>query len=139
MRPKQYIARVYILDGVDVVGLTDPQKYFLKVYCGQIAFTDKEYSLQQEINTTPQFYKSFEFPLILPGSAVVDIQVWQEEINGTDTMVGHTKVDLEDRYFSNHWNRFHKKPIELRVVKPPHNDGEYGKLNLWIDLIQKKD
>lgn len=76
--------------------------------------------------------------MTLPGPAVLDVQVWQSEEDGKDTMVGHTKMDIEDRYFSPHWQRFKKKPIEMRNLKPPGQEGSHGKLTLWVDLIEKK-
>lgn len=74
MKPKNYMARLYVLNGTDVQGSTDPKPYYLKVYCsGDLSFEEKEYSLCEEVNTVPQFYKSFEFPVTLPGPAVIDV------------------------------------------------------------------
>lgn len=73
MKVKNFVARLYILNGTDVQGSTDPTPYYLKVFCGEAKIDDKDYTLQKEVSTTPQFYKCFEFPVSIPGPAIFDV------------------------------------------------------------------
>ena len=45
-----------------------------------------------------------EFPVTLPGSAFITVDVMQSEL-GDDEFIGGCTIDLEDRYFSSNWRR----------------------------------
>ena len=90
MKSKVFICRVYILEGVDVQGSTDPQQYYLKININGRAFDYKEKTLQEEINTVPQFYFSAEYQLVIPGSGLIGVEVWQYNKQDGDVFVGWT-------------------------------------------------
>lgn len=74
----------------------------------------KKGSLRQGTNS-PQFYFPFELPMEVPGSAIIEVEIWSQLQMG-DELVGKTLIDLEDRYFSVSWHKFERKPIENRNV-----------------------
>lgn len=76
---------------------------------------------------------------MIPGNVFVNVEVWIDE-DGNKQMVGKTEIDLQDRYFNKDWNKFgFKKPIEQRNLKPEFGSNSVGRLQMWIDLIDKSD
>ena len=74
----------------------------------------------------------------IPGSSFLRIEVWDDISFGEDEMIGYTEVDLEDRYFSSVWRKFEKKPIEMRNILPEFGRGSQGRLEMWVELIEKR-
>ena len=76
MRPMDYIARVYILTGKDIQPLGDgkPNPY-LKIEMGIHKANLRNETLNKE-TYQPEFYKCFECPCKIPGSAFLRIEVW---------------------------------------------------------------
>ena len=140
MRPLDYIARVYILTGKDIQPLSDgkPNPY-LKIEMGAKKFNLKDETLNKE-TFQPEFYKCFECPCKIPGSAFLRIEVWdgRDGLGDEDEMIGFTEIDLEDRHFTGRWREIPKKPIELRNLKSEVISGSQGRLELWAELIPQK-
>ena len=65
---------------------------------GSETINDKKNSLNKETND-PEFYQCYEFKCTLPGSAVVRIEVWDDDLFQED-IIGFTEIDVENRYFS---------------------------------------
>lgn len=55
-----------------------------------------------------------------------------------DKMVGYTEIDVEDRYFIKKWHLLERKPIELRNLYSEFGIGTQGRLETWVDLVEKK-
>ena len=53
-------------------------------------------------------------------------------------MVGYTEIDVEDRYFIKKWHLLERKPIELRNLYSEFGVGTQGRLETWVDLVEKK-
>jgi len=53
--------------------------------------------------------------------------------------VGATVIDIEDRWFSRDWRRVRVKPLEERTLWNPRSQASYGKIRLWIDLMDQDD
>ena len=47
-------------------------------------------------------FRYFEFEATLPQDAILLIQVFDWDMVGTDDLIGETKIDLENRYYSKH-------------------------------------
>ena len=79
----------------------------------------------------------------LPGASLVRINVM--EVDGvlgslTPKILGYTDIDIEERYFMKKWHLFtEKKPIELRNLYSEYGRGTQGRLEVWVDLIEKKN
>ena len=63
-------------------------------------------------NPCPKFYKCFEMNCSFPGESMLKIQVWDYDTFLPDDKIGTTKIDLEDRYYSQSWKSLPEKPIE---------------------------
>ena len=44
------------------------------------------------------------------------IEVWGREAILLDDLIGYTKIDLENRYFSDDWHYLIHKPVEVRPL-----------------------
>ena len=82
---------------MDINGNSDP---YLWLRLGGREIEDVE--SEREDTNDPNFYRYFEFTVKLPGESVLEIQVWDED-GIDDDLIGSTKIDLEDRYFSKHY------------------------------------
>jgi hypothetical protein len=76
MKPKQYICRLYILEGVNIqTESEEPPDLFLKI---KVAGAD--YDLQKATlkmgSINPQFYIAYEVPCEIPGSSFVRIELY---------------------------------------------------------------
>jgi hypothetical protein len=111
---------------------------YLKVKLGKTEIKEKEKTLQKA-NNNPYFFQCYELPCTLPGNAFLRVEVWDDDGYGEDEMIGYTEADLEDRYLSQKWRKYKKKPIEMRNLKPEFGKGSQGRLEMWVDLIEKKD
>ena len=141
MRPLDYIARVYILSGKDIQPLDDgkPNPY-IKIEMGNKSHDYKVETLNKE-TFQPEFYKCYEYPVKIPGSAFMRIEVWDGKtgLGDEDEMIGYTEIDLEDRHFTGEWRILPKKPVEMRNLKSDIIQGSQGRLELWAELIPMKD
>ncbi len=52
-----------------------------------------------------------------------------------DHMIGDTKIDLEERFYSPKWRDYKLKPIEYRTLWNASSSSPQGKLKLWIDIL----
>jgi hypothetical protein len=50
-------------------------------------------------------------------------------------MIGETKIDLEDRFFSPEWQSVKDKPIELRQLFVQSSAMSQGVVKCWIDIL----
>jgi hypothetical protein len=67
----------------------------------------------------PDFYKTYEFDALFPGSGPLVIKLMDYDDMFGDELIGSTFIDLEDRYFSPEWQSIRQKPIELRDLYHP--------------------
>ena len=77
------MARVYILRGLQVTSIKDkesPKTYLKYIFNGKET-VDKDSTRQ---GLYPEYYRSEEFPLSLPGTAVLRIEIWEKELVGFD-------------------------------------------------------
>ena len=141
MRPMDYIARVYVLTGKDIQPLSDgkPNPY-LKVEMGNRVYDYRSETLNHD-TYQPEFYKCYEYPCKIPGSAFLRLEVWdgRDGVGEEDEMIGFTEIDLEDRHFTGKWRALEKKPIEMRNLKSEIVQGSQGRLELWAELIPMKN
>lgn len=115
--PKNYIVRVYVLKGKSLtpkdIDTSDP---YLILKLGDQVIEDKA-SLRPKTNN-PAFFTSYDIPTTLPGIATLSIEVWDDDGFLKPDLIGITKIDLEDRFYSKEWIEKYpiKKPIEERTL-----------------------
>lgn len=129
------IVRLYVLSAYDLSSRdngsdSDP---YLFVKLGNKTFNDRDNYQLDEPN--PDFYKCFEFEAIFPGCPMLDVQVYDFDDLFGDDMIGETKIDLEDRFFSPEWQSIKDKPIEYRQLYHQSSSISQGVVKLWVDII----
>lgn len=103
MCPTKCIVRVYMISGYDLASrdngsFSDP---YLIMQLGKKKVNERDNYILDEPN--PGFYKSYDFEATFPGCAPLAIHAMDyDEVFGDD-LIGTTKVDLEDRFFSTEW------------------------------------
>ena len=93
----------------DIGSESDP---YLKIKLGsKKTNTRKEY---QDDEPNPDFYKKFMFDASFPGSPALRVAAMDYDELFGDDLTGDTLIDLEDRFYSHHWQSWPQKPIETR-------------------------
>ncbi|KAK6628981.1 hypothetical protein RUM43_002798 [Polyplax serrata] len=100
--PIHVLVRVYIvkandLHPMDLNGKADP---YIVLQLGSKRISDKENYVSKQLN--PVFGKCFEIEATFPQDAFLTIQIYDWDLVGSDEMIGETKIDLENRFYSRH-------------------------------------
>ncbi|KAG7196910.1 hypothetical protein KM043_000181 [Ampulex compressa] len=100
--PIHVLVRVYVvkandLHPCDLNGKADP---YLVLQLGGKRISDKENYVSKQLN--PVFGKCFEIEATFPQDSLLTVQVLDWDLVGTDDMIGETKIDLENRFYSRH-------------------------------------
>jgi hypothetical protein len=83
----------------------------------------------------PEFNQTVTFQnLRLPGHSFLKISVLGKGSLGPHE-IGHTVVDLEDRWFCPAWRDLLHKPIEIRTLRKEGSDVSVGKMECMIDML----
>eukprot|EP01084_Bolivina_argentea_P209778 357250_1 len=82
----------------------------------------------------PQFHKTFEIPIVIPGTETVDIEVWNWNGIG-DNLIGRTTINIEDRWYCEDWRELECKPIETRTLWNDKCHAPQGQLLMWMEMI----
>ena len=132
------IIRVYIIDAFDLeskdkLSESDP---FVRVKIGKCKQDNK--SEYQKNNNNPSIYKAFELPATLPGKSMLKVQFWDFNSLTTNTKIGTTKIDLEDRFFNEKWLALEEKPIETRPLKIKSARRPQGYVRLWVEILESR-
>ena len=83
----------------------------------------------------PDIHKEFAFEAVFPGCPEFSIALWDYDMLFGDELIGETKLDLEDRWFSADWKATENKPIEYRQLYHPSSSGSQGTVKLWAEII----
>uniref|UniRef100_A0A671NAR6 Otoferlin n=1 Tax=Sinocyclocheilus anshuiensis TaxID=1608454 RepID=A0A671NAR6_9TELE len=92
-----YIIRATDLHPADINGKADP---YIVIRLGKSAIRDKENYISKQLN--PVFGKSFDIEATFPMESMLTVAVYDWDLVGTDDLIGETKIDLENRYYSKH-------------------------------------
>ncbi|GLV33991.1 misfire [Carabus blaptoides fortunei] len=100
--PIHVLVRVYVvkatdLHPMDLNGKADP---YIVLQLGSKRISDKDNYISKQLN--PVFGKCFEFEATFPQDSLLTIQIYDWDLVGSDDMVGETKLDLENRFYSRH-------------------------------------
>ena len=137
--PQEYFVRVYVLRGnqlqsLDTTGGSDP---YIVVKLGDQKRDNRAEHLD-DVKTICYFDKYFELNTQLPGEGLLTIECWDYDGFGraSDDLIGKTKIDLEDRIFSDQWNQLKDRPpVERRQIYSTASSNPQGSLDLWIDIM----
>ncbi|XP_069089788.1 otoferlin isoform X6 [Pleurodeles waltl] len=100
--PMNVLVRVYVvratdLHPADINGKADP---YVVIRLGKTDIKDKESYISKQLN--PVFGKSFDIEATFPMESMLTVAVYDWDLVGTDDLIGETKIDLENRYYSKH-------------------------------------
>jgi len=149
-RVADYICRVYVwkadsLQPSDPNGKADP---YVSVKLGGFSESGRKDHIKATLS--PDFYKTYEIPMKIPGESQLKLSVYDWDrfhLPGTsDTLIGETTVDLEDRYFHKGWKALGAgtfqagttgppKLIEARDLFIPESNNSQGKLYMWVEIL----
>jgi len=51
----------------------------------------------------PKFNKVYTFSVNFPGAPMIVIEAYDYDILFGDDLIGYTEIDLDDRFYSIHW------------------------------------
>lgn len=125
-----YVISAYDLSSRDNGSDSDP---YLNITLGNKVFNERANYITDEPN--PDFYKCFEFEAIFPGCPMMNVQIYDFDDLFGDDLIGETKIDLEDRFFSPEWQSIKDKPIEYRQLYHQSSSISQGVVKLWVDII----
>ncbi|KAI4905566.1 hypothetical protein NFI96_024021, partial [Prochilodus magdalenae] len=92
-----YVVRATDLHPADINGKADP---YIVIKLGKSEIKDKENYISKQLN--PVFGKSFDIEATFPMESMLTVSVYDWDLVGTDDLIGETKIDLENRYYSKH-------------------------------------
>ncbi|KAF4084233.1 hypothetical protein AMELA_G00126220 [Ameiurus melas] len=100
--PVNVLVRVYViratdLHPADINGKADP---YVSIKLGKSEVKDKENYISKQLN--PIFGKSFDIDATFPMDSTLTVSIYDWDLVGTDDLIGETKIDLENRYYSKH-------------------------------------
>ena len=65
--------------------------------------------------------------------------MWDYDAIFGDDLIGETRIDLEDRYFSSEWRSVTNKPIEHRELTLSNSSTSQGTVKLWTEIIPQEN
>ncbi|XP_051932224.1 fer-1-like protein 4 [Hippocampus zosterae] len=100
--PVKVLVRIYVVKGTNLApadpnGKSDP---YLLVRIGQQCQDTKDRYIPKQLN--PVFGEVFELTVSFPLETELLIRVMDHDMVGTDDLIGETRVDLENRFYSRH-------------------------------------
>ncbi|XP_076302777.1 otoferlin-like, partial [Lasioglossum baleicum] len=101
--PVKLLVRLYVVKGINLQpsdplsGKSDP---YLCVRLGKTYINDKKNYIPNQLN--PTFGRLFEIDATFPQDYMMTVQVWDYDATSADDLIGETKIDLENRFYSRH-------------------------------------
>ncbi|XP_058420883.1 fer-1-like protein 6 [Diceros bicornis minor] len=157
--PVKVLIRVYIvaafnLSPADPDGKSDP---YIVIKLGKTEIKDRDKYIPKQLN--PIFGRSFEIQATFPKESLLSVLIYDHDMIGTDDLIGETRIDLENRFYSKHraicglqsqyeiegynaW-RDTSKPTEIltKLCKDNKLDGPYflpGKIQIGNQVFSGK-
>ncbi|KAG7207640.1 hypothetical protein KM043_009260 [Ampulex compressa] len=101
--PVKLLVRLYVVKGINLhpndplSGKSDP---YLCVKLGKNTISDRKNYVPNQLN--PTFGKVFEIEAMLPQDYMLVVQVWDYDSTSSDDLIGETRIDVENRFYSGH-------------------------------------
>ncbi|XP_038616613.1 fer-1-like protein 6 [Tachyglossus aculeatus] len=92
-----YIVAAFNLSPADADGKSDP---YIVLKLGNTEIKDRENYIPKQLN--PKFGRSFEIQATFPKESLLSVLIYDHDLIGIDDLIGETKIDLENRFFSRH-------------------------------------
>ncbi|OWK04271.1 hypothetical protein Celaphus_00016214 [Cervus elaphus hippelaphus] len=152
--PVKVLIRAFNLSPADPDGKSDP---YIVIKLGKTEIKDRDKYIPKQLN--PVFGRSFEIQATFPKESLLSVLIYDHDLIGTDDLIGETRIDLENRFYSKHraicglqsqyeiegynaW-RDTSKPTEIltRLCKDSKLDGPYfrpGKIQIGNQVFSGK-
>ena len=85
------------LHPADLNGKADP---YIVLLLGKHKINDKDNYISKQLN--PVFGKCLEIEATFPQDSMLNVQVFDWDLVGSDDLIGETSIDLENRFYSRH-------------------------------------
>nr|XP_046260385.1 fer-1-like protein 6 isoform X2 [Scatophagus argus] len=100
--PVQVLIRVYIVSAsnlhpADPDGKSDP---YIVIRLGKKEIKDRDNYIPKQLN--PVFGRSFELQATFPQDSLLSVLIYDYDLVGGDDLIGETRIDLENRFYSQH-------------------------------------
>ncbi|XP_039594508.1 fer-1-like protein 6 isoform X2 [Polypterus senegalus] len=100
--PVKVLIRVYIVSAsnlhpADPDGKSDP---YIVLRLGKTEIKDRDNYIPKQLN--PIFGRSFEMQATFPMESLLSVVIYDYDMIGTDDLIGETKIDLENRFYTQH-------------------------------------
>ncbi|KAL6424890.1 hypothetical protein ACFW04_010045 [Cataglyphis niger] len=101
--PVKLLVRLYVVKGINLQpkdplsGKSDP---YLCVKLGKNFISDRKNYIPNQLN--PTFGRVFEIEATFPQDYMLVIQVWDFDVTTADDLIGETRIDIENRFYSRH-------------------------------------
>uniref|UniRef100_A0A6I8N4Q4 Fer-1 like family member 6 n=1 Tax=Ornithorhynchus anatinus TaxID=9258 RepID=A0A6I8N4Q4_ORNAN len=92
-----YIVAAFNLSATDLDGKSDP---YIVLKLGNTEIKDRENYIPKQLN--PVFGRSFEIQATFPKESLLSVLIYDHDLIGMDDLIGETKIDLENRFYSRH-------------------------------------
>ena len=153
--PQILTLRIYVVDISDIIpsnGLMKPSPYLkfaLRSPSGLLPQDESQvtdYLIDDRANgkkqtSNPYFGSRFDMKVQYPEVTEVEIQVWDAGFV-SDSLIGSTTIDIEDRWFSESWQSLKRDgivPREHRALWHPKALQSQGKMCMWLELYSGKE
>ncbi|PKK33907.1 fer-1-like family member 6 [Columba livia] len=118
-----YIVAAFNLSPADPDGKSDP---YIVLRLGNTEIKDRENYIPKQLN--PVFGRSFEIQAAFPKDSLLTVLIYDHDFVGTDDLIGETKIDLENRFYSRH-----------RATCGLQSQYEIEGYNAWRDAIKPSE
>ncbi|XP_078071639.1 fer-1-like protein 6 [Mustelus asterias] len=100
--PVKVLIRVYIVAATNLYpadpdGKADP---YIVLQIGKTEIKDRDNYIPKQLN--PLFGRSYEIEATFPMESLLKVTIYDYDLVGTDDLIGSTKIDLENRFYSKH-------------------------------------
>jgi hypothetical protein len=134
MNKQKCVVRVYVLDAFeleqkDSSSLSDP---YVRIKLGKEIVSDRD-NHQTDV-TDPKIFKVFDIHTTLPGKSILKVQFWDYNQFASDSKIGTTRIDLENRFFNKEWQNLQHKPVETRGLMLRSSRRAQGFVRLWVEI-----
>uniref|UniRef100_A0A670YCV1 Fer-1 like family member 6 n=1 Tax=Pseudonaja textilis TaxID=8673 RepID=A0A670YCV1_PSETE len=92
-----YIVAAFNLSPADPDGKSDP---YIVLRLGETEIKDRDKYIPKQLN--PIFGRSFEIQATFPKESLLSVLIYDYDLIGSDDLIGETKIDLENRFYSRH-------------------------------------
>ena len=130
------IIRLYVLElnqlaKKDTFSESDP---YIKILINNKEVINERQNHQDDQKNC-KWYKYYDIAGEIPGSVNLKLEVWDWDEILADSLIGHTIIDLEDRFFNDDWQNLKYKPVEVRPLMHPDLNGKQGFAYIWLEIF----